>query len=888
VKLLNAVAFANHLRDTDAFGEALLDAKRYEGDESEEEITRDRSNDPCTSTLIKAASKLDCVGMLIERRIWHEEVAGDLVKSINAFSDASPVTGAEIQGMLVDVCHKDGTVRKVTLPGANLSYGMTDAISKMMAFLWSAWLCFGPTLQHMRYFVEHMTCWTTDMGTENQCVTIPDCLEAFLAWVGGLPLEACWPMIRFDRRLFHRALRVGGWNHSLGNIMKRVAKSCVFWPEALDHIRCLIRFFRNETYSDWVLKVLGHKIDNLKKKMAITVQTAKWRFETVAEALRQLGETRQLCEHELDEAMFENAQDKVHIRDVFLACKDKRFWLFVVHVSVWVMGPLEHIRRWALICGCGECNRKRKEGAKHISCPRNGRRLREAWTWIQLRIAEFKTWARTVTVEQCEGSYELWNLIVAMCKLCASELRAHFKHLNVVPYYLIHANTIEGAKECVRQIEAQPIENHDPVTQDFVRAVGQDLKDRAAGGDLTTALEDRVEIFEDSMLDESRGEGFHRGTNLEKQRAAASTAVHMKQKLRIKGVVKTIRKLFRTHGKAGREVFRYEWSNWQRILQTEHKRRWRPKRMKFRAMLHRIYHQDEKANDNWGSILARIPERRPAEHACPTNRTQLQNEYYKEVFKPGVVYSVDHPVSTQQEDGRVVDEQQTDYFNVVCVTTGRTREHTMHTVATADDVQETQPFVIEAEMLDRWHVPPSPEGEAIPDDGLTRVVTESDAMWMVPEKIASFHALSHDLYRWTRVEPDTEHKGCLVLYDRELATPMLALTDPRMPTCVLSEELVRQGWNEHKHYVLHNVLMGPDRPNLYDSRMAIRQTFYFQCLLTLPATLPLCGGSLPSVHPVLFYRLLLRGEATLPHQGAAHYTNAWNMNKKQASMTCSQ
>ena len=206
-----------------------------------------------------------------------------------------------------------------------------------------------------------------------------------------------------------------------------------------------------------------------------------------------------------------------------------------------------------------------------MPCPnnRNGRRLRKAWPWIQLRIKEFKQWAKDVTLEACEGSHEFWQLIQAMCKTCASELRLNFKHLGLVPWAFVQAESIEGAKECVRQVRAQPLENHDSVTRDFLRRVGNDLDARAEGGPLTDALAAAVAEIDDAMLDEGPGEGYHRGTNLEKQRAAASTTEHMKRSVRIKGVIRTCRKFMRTHGAAGREAFRYEWYHFQTVFTDE-------------------------------------------------------------------------------------------------------------------------------------------------------------------------------------------------------------------------------------------------------------------------------------------------------------------------------
>jgi len=573
--------------------------------------------------------------------------------------------------------------------------------------------------------------------------------------------------------------------------------------------------------------------------------------------------------------MFSNAQEREQINEVMEACKNKRVWLWIVLVNQFVMQHLEHMRRWGMICGHAECNRRRKDGERHVVCPRNGRRLKEAWEWVQLRMEDFKERAKSITLLQCEGSNEIWNLVKNMNRSCASELRTQFKHYGIVPWALVNADTVEGAADCVRQIQARPIGDHDPVVQAFVAEVGQDLQVRAAGGELTSNLEHMIKRFEDAMLNEQPGEGVHRETTLEKHRAPASAVLHVKQKVRMKGVIKDCRSFIRKYGKQGRTVFRFEWRNIGRILQTVWKKRWTPKKMKFRAFMHRLYHQDEQANENWTSILTRIPENRPVVTVAPSNRDQLQKEYYVATLVPHTYYSISHNVSTPQEDGRVRETMQTDYFYLINTCTSRSREHVLHTVASADDPQATEPFVVEVNMLDRWFHPD------VPDDGVIRVHQELDATWLVPGKIASWNDWSQRLWRYGKVEPDSDHAGCLVLSDAVKAIPTVPLLDAKCPSIVLVAHLLHNGWVDRKGAVEHTELLPIGGHLPFDGREATtKNKYYYQALLALPKILPLCGGRLPSVHPQAFYRLLLRGEAVAPGESATYYTNLWNFSRK--------
>jgi len=122
------------------------------------------------------------------------------------------------------------------------------------------------------------------------------------------------------------------------------------------------------------------------------------------------------------EELFVNAQEKLFINDVLKACRDPRTFMFIVHVYSWIMSPLEHIRRWGLCCPHTECNNRRRAGEHHVKCWMNGRRLREAWTWLQLRIQEFRLWSTTVTPADIGGSEEWCDIIRGLCAKAASEI----------------------------------------------------------------------------------------------------------------------------------------------------------------------------------------------------------------------------------------------------------------------------------------------------------------------------------------------------------------------------------------------------------------------------------------------------------------------------------
>ena len=86
---------------------------------------------------------------------------------------------------------------------------------------------------------------------------MPDVLDAFVAWASGRPLNRLRPLVLQDQRLFNRALRMAGWSHTLGGVIKEVANSMDSWPYFLQQMRALCWSFRNKTYRNHITTSCG-------------------------------------------------------------------------------------------------------------------------------------------------------------------------------------------------------------------------------------------------------------------------------------------------------------------------------------------------------------------------------------------------------------------------------------------------------------------------------------------------------------------------------------------------------------------------------------------------------------------------------------------------------
>ena len=637
--MIRGLVVKQYLRAGRFFSTVMAASRRYD---APDDPSRDASHDPHWVTLDRASAKLDIMDLLLERRAFRADRKFDTISSIHLYSDASPVTGEELQGMLMDVCYKSGQGRRLTLPGASLAYGLTGAVSKSIALLWSIYLLAGPFLVDLRYVVSKVGSILTDAGTERHTLEMPDVLEAFVAWAAGATLAACAALVVHDRRLFANAASVIGWNHGWANLMKYIAKVCPSWSHVEDQLRTLVAFWRNKTYRRWVMDALaGVPAVDPKLFKSFRATIAKWRFATIPECMEALLLLRSVCEHHLREEMFANAQDRVMIQSVMAACKDKLLWIFMKASLTHVFRHCERGRRWGTTCLCPDHVRMREvDGVKHIECFHNSRKLKPAWSFLTDFKQEVFDRGCSITPADTEGNHDIWMLTKTMLWSTMQGVDLRFGTLGFVPLAIARCDSVAGATEFMRQLRAKPWQQHDPLTRQLADAVGGDIQRRSEGGEVTPALQEAVDRACEIPLNEQPGEGYHRATNLEQRRAPASTSQHIKAMTRFKPTLAKTEKFMETHGDRGSAVVRFEWRAWKRIIQTDVRKQWQPVHKPSDEVFARIYREDAKAREDFSSICSRLP---PSCSMVPekvSGQEALRNEYLVATLQDNSVYSV--------------------------------------------------------------------------------------------------------------------------------------------------------------------------------------------------------------------------------------------------------
>ena len=428
---------------------------------------------------------------------------------------------------------------------------------------------------------------------------------------------------------------------------------------------------------------------------------------------------------------------------------------------------------------------------------------------------------------------------------------------------MVDCDTAEGCELFLSQVEQYGDNEHDPLTIRLRQEFGQHMRARADGGDVHPKLAELLEQIETINIDESCGEGWHRGSAYEKNRAPASSCAHLKQAVRRQGVFKRIRKFRKKYGTLGKDVVRYEFRNWKRIL-ARRRTPWVAPRMTDKAAFGRIYREDASSEINWSTVVSRMDLHQIVPETAD-NSGAAQNEYLRSQVREGQHYGMDFPSDHASTSTALVPAEpqaRNVQFRFLGSAHGHHRAHVMPTVGDQSDVSKTAALAWHVQFQERRM---RGEGEDVLPPGSLEVFDSGDPMWVRPRDMAPFEDLQTKLTEYRHVEASPV-EGCVVLSDPHLARPHHALMDKDCPVMVLIQQLKRKGWSSTDHQIVHTTTQLGE----FDCVEATKFRTYFQCLWTLPTILPLTSA-FPSRQPIAYYRLLLRGLRSEPYKQAKEY-----------------
>ena len=479
--------------------------------------------------------------------------------------------------------------------------------------------------------------------------------------------------------------------------------------------------------------------------------------------------------------------------------------------------------------------------------------------------------ARDLTPADCEGDAVLAVEIKSLLRVVADALVLRFKYLSCAPWSFASADTPEIANEFLQDVKSRPLSEHDPLTQYLFEMYEDDLVRVSEGGEGGEAFKQEILSINETPLDESAGEGYHRSTHYARIRVAASKSPFIKQSVRRKEALSMLKYFVNHLGSAGKRVLRWEWRTWRRILQTKRNRLWRNTgRMSAQEVYERVYRMDQAAEVDWSLICA--PIRGPGQGPPPKEKVTtsvreleaLRIEYLEAVLKPSCFYSLDVPVASMDEEGRPVEQIERNFFQLVSKTFGNSRPFIMPTIYSHEEVALRSRLALN---IQEFSV--SVEHAASPHSPI--LYEDRDTSWIDWKDLGPWLSVRQSLQHFARAQASSEHSCCIVLADPSPAAPDMALTDSKCPVLYIMLELHKRGWKSLYERVVH------DEPivSFMDGREAVRMRCYYQVLLDIAKHLPLTTH-IPSDEPIAFYKLLMRGVEVQPGLGAKAYNALMN------------
>ena len=502
---------------------------------------------------------------------------------------------------------------------------------------------------------------------------------------------------------------------------------------------------------------------------------------------------------------------------------------------------------------------------------RNGRRLRHAVARVQEEVDKLRIAAGNLVLEECEGDNDLFVEVKTMLLACAELLVLRHKYLSVAPWNFCNADTRNGARAFLESATGRPLAEQDELTRYFLEKYRVALE-RLAHGDedeeCDPGLAYEVGVVNDTPLDESAGEGYHRSTHHTKIRASHSKSVYIKQSTRFKQNLALLKRFLRL-GPAGKRVLRFEWRHWKRILQTNKRRLWVNKgRFNKTAVFQRVYRMDPKAEESWSSICTRLLAPGQGEQSDtldaprPRGEQQMQAmriEYLQCVLVPQRWYRVEVPVAGMDDEGRPTSGTEQKHFLLLGTAGGRSRPKLMPTIESYRDLVVTGKLALNIQEL---AVKPT---ECI-DEGSVVVFEDANARWVSWDELAPWPQLFRALSHFLDNKALNDQPGCVQLSGRELTKPTYAITDKRCPTLTVMYALHDMGWRPSGGRVVHGSAAIGDM----DAREATKMKSYFIVLVEIDRCL-LLTSQIPSDEPIAFYDCLLEGLRVEPGLGNAHY-----------------
>ena len=320
---------------------------------------------------------------------------------------------------------------------------------------------------------------TTDMGLELNLPSVPNILTAFVRRMNGFTMASAAQFIDFSSNLVPLCMRVGGWGHMFGNLMKYYLSQFECWPTFLSQMRVCCKFWRNETHRDFITNKLASDVPGIRQTLkSFTASFAKWRYETAYTVFTALSKLRQLIQGHLsniDVVMGRTFQDTALLSDARAAFRNDDLWIFIDVQFKKALNLLEHARRWGLVCWC--CSDARHAGGPQQSkCTNSSRRLHQARLFLKSVCDTLLERGRTFQLPDFEGSLWICSETTLGLRKASIQLQMKGGNYSKCPYLISEADDPVIAQMCVEQLTSIPNARLDPLMRHLLETCLEPLK----------------------------------------------------------------------------------------------------------------------------------------------------------------------------------------------------------------------------------------------------------------------------------------------------------------------------------------------------------------------------------------------------------------------------
>ena len=460
----------------------------------------------------------------------------------------------------------------------------------------------------------------------------------------------------------------------MANMIKAVLTCTRAYPAMLAKLRSLCKFFRMEAYRRHLQKQFANNpAVRVAKLQHFTATLAKWRFETMYVVMKQLLALSDFCQHHFKASIMGKVKDASLLNEVSAACADTGLWQWMTIVFRLLVAPLERIRRWGLTCPCHDPN------LPAVACDRKSRKLHLVVPYIREQVSELQEACTRLTYSDCFCVEWLFSDVRRMLQKAISELVMRTGHYDRIPWSFARADEPAVARQCITELDSKSLEEHEHLSQHVGTTLRTDLETVAGGALPSRPLQAEIDEIRNSPLNEGPGEAVHRDTHHSKRRAPGGRLPFVQGSLRFRQNIKRIKRFLRSDMNA-RSVYRYEWHNYKRVLQTSAKHRHRPIRIGTNQFYKKLYRIEQYDTPDWATVVQGGPpshSRPPADK--PTAFDKMRTEYTQSVLQTQKIYSVPNVVSRPDADG-VAEQVSVFFFDAFPQSQVRTKRRGVHRI----------------------------------------------------------------------------------------------------------------------------------------------------------------------------------------------------------------